>query len=819
MSKLKNVACTMGLLLAASVAAWGQCGHFAKISPVMVANGPLFSVPLPSVRVCSEPASGTTCTPLANIYSDFGCTQALSNPMTGDAQGNVDFYSTSPNVHLQINASVISQIDIANVALFFLAGNQTAPAHQFANALNNLGVLSFAQPAFADISGTIGGGQLPAGVVFNNQSNLWTTGTQDFSSVTLMRARVGAGLTTSVNGDFGYDSTNKNWHLWDNGVDAINVVVPAASLPTTGDCAKWSVVGGVLTLVDSGNGACIGASPPGNATQSINGGLSVGGPLTSGSVNGNPWVGTAPGQFTIGGCQAALPSSGGTCEITSGYSETLSGNLTFNKSNVRYHTNGPCTITQGTNQVIFTAPLSGFTFEGPGIWGASAASAPCTFIYTGNSAAWAIDTSANNTNNVQHSTFKNFKIDISGGGNSAIGWDSYGMSLSRLENVLVVAAATQTSSIGVRMNGNALTDGEGNILMNVGAANAHTGIQYNQGSAPVCKGQDVWIMVAAFQPGTAGNVGVDLESACMIHAMRTDVSGVGAGTGIKLGGTTNGIQSWGTTDETSGGTAFNFGASTIENEFVGFDIVGSFSDSGTRNVVRKPGGLILSGVGTLLNGQEQTSAFTGNSADQVFYTYTMPANTMAAGKAVNIKVFFETGSSSDTPTIKLFFGATTCINGVVGNTTGNGYYMECTVFNNSGVTNAQQISNIQNFSTVAFPYATFAPVTSATDTTRLCLRSPYCPISTGACPKSLQTKSEFLAYAGDNGDYPPRPIPQVAPSLHHGQRRRSKPLCLRLILSAIPLKNGYVPTNGVPFSLIWDCSVHGLLWALPWGME
>lgn len=100
---------------------------------------------------------------------------------------------------------------------------------------------------------------LPSATVFNNQSNTFSTGTQDFSAVTLFKARVGAALTTSVNGDFGYDTTNKNWHFWGNGVDNINVVTPAASIPTNNHCAQWALVSNVLTLVDSG-GACGGSS-------------------------------------------------------------------------------------------------------------------------------------------------------------------------------------------------------------------------------------------------------------------------------------------------------------------------------------------------------------------------------------------------------------------------------------------------------------------------------------------------------------------------------------------------------------------------------
>ena len=82
-----------------------------------------------SIRVCTEPATGSPCTPLATgLYSDFALTHPLPNPFPSDAYGNVDFYSAdvSTAFHLQISGSGISTYDIpyvylgtgANAALF-----------------------------------------------------------------------------------------------------------------------------------------------------------------------------------------------------------------------------------------------------------------------------------------------------------------------------------------------------------------------------------------------------------------------------------------------------------------------------------------------------------------------------------------------------------------------------------------------------------------------------------------------------------------------------------------------------------------------------
>jgi hypothetical protein len=84
-------------------------------------------------------------------------------------------------------------------------------------------------------------------------------GLQDFSSKT-MKLPVAAGFTTTANGNMGYDSTNNNWHMWQNGADQINAVINGAT--TNNDCAKFVVSGSTVSLQDAG-AACGGsvASP------------------------------------------------------------------------------------------------------------------------------------------------------------------------------------------------------------------------------------------------------------------------------------------------------------------------------------------------------------------------------------------------------------------------------------------------------------------------------------------------------------------------------------------------------------------------------
>jgi len=49
---------------------------------------------------------------------------------------------------------------------------------------------------------------------FASSGNTW-----DFTAATLFKLRVGAGLTTSADGDLGYDTTAAHWKIWQNGAD------------------------------------------------------------------------------------------------------------------------------------------------------------------------------------------------------------------------------------------------------------------------------------------------------------------------------------------------------------------------------------------------------------------------------------------------------------------------------------------------------------------------------------------------------------------------------------------------------------------------
>ena len=113
---------------------------------------------------------------------------------------------------------------------------------------------------------------LPATTVFTDQNATFGAHTFDFSGATLAKLRVAAGLTTSVNGDIGYDTTNKMWHCWQNGADCFFFTGPASASYVNNDCVKFSVSGSTITLADFGT-VCAGA-PLGVITNLSTGGFS-----------------------------------------------------------------------------------------------------------------------------------------------------------------------------------------------------------------------------------------------------------------------------------------------------------------------------------------------------------------------------------------------------------------------------------------------------------------------------------------------------------------------------------------------------------------
>lgn len=149
-----------------------------------------------------------------------------------------------------------------------------------------------------------------ANVVFNNQANTYSGGgLQDMSAMNL-KIPAAAAFVATANNNLGYDTTNKNPHLWANAADSIALTI--ASAPTNGHCPQFSVVSGVVQVVDSGSTNC------------------GGGGSTAWSAIGNPTgnlaltMGADTSTFTY---NAATGSGTDMFKLTDTTSNTGTGNL------------------------------------------------------------------------------------------------------------------------------------------------------------------------------------------------------------------------------------------------------------------------------------------------------------------------------------------------------------------------------------------------------------------------------------------------------------------------------------------------------------
>jgi len=103
-------------LLLCAASAFGQGLRYQGVQVVNGSGQPLQV----TIRVCTEPAVGTPCSPLANIYSDKTLSQPLTQPFNSDLLGNWFFYAAqacNPNAgyHAQISGSGIATFDIPDI--------------------------------------------------------------------------------------------------------------------------------------------------------------------------------------------------------------------------------------------------------------------------------------------------------------------------------------------------------------------------------------------------------------------------------------------------------------------------------------------------------------------------------------------------------------------------------------------------------------------------------------------------------------------------------------------------------------------------------
>ncbi len=109
------------------------------------------------------------------ITPEIGTVAAPASPGAGLIRLYAD--STDLRIHDKNASGVIGTTVVSDAGA----------ANNFLIAVSAAGVISKAQPSFANLSGSATGAQLPATAVQTNQTNTYSTGTQDFESTTVSR--------------------------------------------------------------------------------------------------------------------------------------------------------------------------------------------------------------------------------------------------------------------------------------------------------------------------------------------------------------------------------------------------------------------------------------------------------------------------------------------------------------------------------------------------------------------------------------------------------------------------------------------------------
>lgn len=143
-----------------------------------------------------------------------------------------------------------------------------------------LSICAAAPTSVSNVDGTLTISPTTGAVVASlalGHANTWTsaqtlpspifTGTPDASGAAQFKLPVAAAYASLANGEQGYDTTNKNWHIWGNAVDNIEAIVPVSTTITNTHCAEWLNTAGVITLTDAGS-AC---GSGGGAAFQVNG--------------------------------------------------------------------------------------------------------------------------------------------------------------------------------------------------------------------------------------------------------------------------------------------------------------------------------------------------------------------------------------------------------------------------------------------------------------------------------------------------------------------------------------------------------------------
>ncbi|HLW52742.1 MAG TPA: hypothetical protein VKW06_07855 [Candidatus Angelobacter sp.] len=247
-------------------------------------------------------------------------------------------------------------------------------------------------------------------------------------------------------------------------------------------------------------------------------------PFNPSAFNNDLWLGG--GLYTsIPSCySAAVP--GQNCNIPANWNEPpWTSDFTLNKNGVGLvshggnsaNTFGNNIINMGTHHLIYAdGTLDGFI---------RAEASQLTFKFTGTGAAFIVGTAGSTSAITNSFDLTNVQVDISNADTSALCFDTYGLNQPNWKKVGCIGKTSSvTSQIGLRMNANAVTDGEGALFSEMEISTCGTGVQLNSTT------YKTFIEVNFPIVCTGGNaaVGWDFNGAAAIHVIGGSTNG-GAG--------------------------------------------------------------------------------------------------------------------------------------------------------------------------------------------------------------------------------------------------------------------------------------------------
>ena len=247
-----------------------QVGSGAILEPTATSPGGIYGTQLVDGNDLPSVVPGTPGGPAVDYLQVTGAVSASPATVTVAAVGsdsNINLNLTPKGTgQLQINGSPLPSI-IAYVLGTDIGGNTAGDCIEW--KFNTAPVLidsgapcASNSPSFNSISS---GTNNTATMTVTTGASLGPSGT---GTITATQVPSAAGATTTTNGQMKYDTTSNNLHAAQNGADA--KVVLTTATPGNGNCANWSVSGGLIKLGDAGS-ACGSGSGGGGGVVTYSG--------------------------------------------------------------------------------------------------------------------------------------------------------------------------------------------------------------------------------------------------------------------------------------------------------------------------------------------------------------------------------------------------------------------------------------------------------------------------------------------------------------------------------------------------------------------